>query len=358
MTRSRGTGPSARDGPVPPHAHRRAGHHRAAVQGAAGIGDGDLDQRLVRVLETRIERWRYRWFGRIAVTDEELQLVLPMTGTVVQWFQSDEELVLGLAADADDPPSFQEYALWRVVPGGLLPIWPLWQEEATFERRSPVTEAVIARCVLRFREAAWRRTTWRSSNSSNRITRASTSSSRVGPARRTRRRSMRTSARFAPSATAPCGSAISWVRRAPAASSSPSWPSANPTSQRSSDTFASTHRSPSCTVSCRTVLWFDTSGARSSRAIGSSRPTGPSASTVSCGAVDPRRTPTDCGSKPRNGHSPNAIPAPPASRASWCIPTIVGKAWATRWSKWHSAGSPSDASRRCGDRRSSSKRSR
>jgi ABC-type ATPase with predicted acetyltransferase domain len=79
----------------------------------------------VRVVAPIIERWRYRWFGRLAVSDGTHELVLPMTGSVAQWFQPDERVLLALASDASDPPDFQDFQLWRPVEHGLLPVWPL-----------------------------------------------------------------------------------------------------------------------------------------------------------------------------------------------------------------------------------------
>jgi len=111
-------------------------------------------ERVVHVLAPRIERWRYRWFGRLVVMDGRDERTLPMTGTVAQWFQPGEQLLLTLADTANDPPGFQDYALWKPADNELLPVWPLWQEEATFERRSPLTESVVATYRLRFREAA------------------------------------------------------------------------------------------------------------------------------------------------------------------------------------------------------------
>jgi len=108
----------------------------------------------VRVVAPIIERWRYRWFGRLAVSDGTHELVLPMTGSVAQWFQPDERVLLALASDASDPPDFQDFQLWRPVEHGLLPVWPLWQEEARYERRSPLTGAPLATYRLLFREAA------------------------------------------------------------------------------------------------------------------------------------------------------------------------------------------------------------
>jgi ABC-type ATPase with predicted acetyltransferase domain len=108
----------------------------------------------VRVVAPIIERWRYRWFGRLAVSDGTHELVLPMTGSVAQWFQPDERVLLALASDASDPPDFQDFQLWRPVEHGLLPVWPLWQEEVRYERRSPLTGAPLATYRLLFREAA------------------------------------------------------------------------------------------------------------------------------------------------------------------------------------------------------------
>ncbi|MCX2727830.1 GNAT family N-acetyltransferase [Thermomicrobium sp. 4228-Ro] len=111
-------------------------------------------ERVVHVLAPRLERWRYRWFGRLVVSDGAGELALPMTGTVAQWLRPGERLVLALADAANDPPNFQNYALWKLTDDELLPVWPLWQEEATFEHRSPLTETVLATYRLRFREAA------------------------------------------------------------------------------------------------------------------------------------------------------------------------------------------------------------
>jgi len=112
-------------------------------------------QQVVWVTRSLVERWRYRWYGRLVVTNGEDERTLPMIGTVAQWFQPGEQLIASFVDQTNDAPGFQDYALWRPTEDGtLLPIWPLWQDETTFERRSPLTGEALASYRLRFREAA------------------------------------------------------------------------------------------------------------------------------------------------------------------------------------------------------------
>ncbi len=109
---------------------------------------------IARVLEPQVERWRYRWFGRLLVAVGPRQLALPMTGTVAQWFLPGEALVLRNAREASDPPGFDDYALWRETDEGSVAVWPLWSLELSLERRSPLSGALLATYRLRVREAA------------------------------------------------------------------------------------------------------------------------------------------------------------------------------------------------------------
>ncbi|MFN3336247.1 MAG: ABC transporter ATP-binding protein, partial [Thermomicrobium sp.] len=75
-------------------------------------------QQVVWVTQSLVERWRYRWFGRLVVTNGEDERTLPMIGTVAQWFQPDEQLVASFVDQANDSPGFQDYALWRPTENG------------------------------------------------------------------------------------------------------------------------------------------------------------------------------------------------------------------------------------------------
>ncbi len=108
----------------------------------------------VRASEVLVERWRYRWFGRLLVQDGQRELTLPMTGTVAQWLHPGERLVLSWFGDPADTPGFDDYALARPLEDTLLPIWPLWEYQVTYERRSPLTGATLATYRVGFREAS------------------------------------------------------------------------------------------------------------------------------------------------------------------------------------------------------------
>ena len=123
---------------------------RAEGAGAAP----EADERPVRVVERRIRRPVYRYFGFLVVEDAAGRRVeLPMTGGVAQWLRPGEELLLRLSREDGPPPGFDDYALAK----GDLAIWPLHRREYVEERRAPVGERVLYRYRVRAREARFER---------------------------------------------------------------------------------------------------------------------------------------------------------------------------------------------------------
>lgn len=112
------------------------------------------EAKLYRVLHVWMDRFRYRWFGMLEVEGEAGRLRLPMTGTVAQWFQPGEEVRVALGPQVDPRAlTFDAYALWRIVDGDWVPIWPVYQERFTLERSSPLSTTPLYRYAVLAREA-------------------------------------------------------------------------------------------------------------------------------------------------------------------------------------------------------------
>jgi len=107
-----------------------------------------------RVLQAWMDRFRYRWFGILEVEGEDGRLRLPMTGTVAQWFRPGEEVRVALKPSADPRAlTFDAYALWRMVEGEAVPVWPFYEARFTLERSSPLSPGPLYRYAVLAREA-------------------------------------------------------------------------------------------------------------------------------------------------------------------------------------------------------------
>ncbi len=104
------------------------------------------------VIGKDIQRWRYRWYGRLLLARGSEALALPMTGTVAQWFRLGEEVEVEIEGDAERP-EFDNYRLFRETGDVLLPVWPVYEQAIELARRSPVTGEVLYTYRLRLREA-------------------------------------------------------------------------------------------------------------------------------------------------------------------------------------------------------------
>ncbi|MBX6754423.1 GNAT family N-acetyltransferase [Thermorudis peleae] len=101
-----------------------------------------------------LQLWRYRWYGRLLVSDGVRNYALPMTGTIAQWFQPGEIVEFSrLSADKEEPLGFDNYMLARVSDDGLIPVWPVWQDEQQLVRTLPLSDQPLYTYRLRFREA-------------------------------------------------------------------------------------------------------------------------------------------------------------------------------------------------------------
>lgn len=116
--------------------------------------DHSLRSHLVRVLATRVEPFRYRWYGVLLVEGENGAIRLPMTGTVAQWFRPGEEVLLEVLPEADPQNlSFTGYRLWRRVGEEPILVWPLYRALFNLDRTSPLTGEVLYRYRVEAREA-------------------------------------------------------------------------------------------------------------------------------------------------------------------------------------------------------------
>ncbi|GBC94167.1 Methionine import ATP-binding protein MetN [bacterium HR15] len=107
-----------------------------------------------RVKRAMLDWFRYRWYGVLVVDTPLGELYLPMTGTVAQWFRTDEEVWLQLTPQADpESLSFDAYVLARPYEDGIVPIWPLFQTRYTLERTSPLSAKPLYRYAILAREA-------------------------------------------------------------------------------------------------------------------------------------------------------------------------------------------------------------
>lgn len=112
------------------------------------------ERKLYRVRGVWMDRFRYRWFGLLLVEGELGALRLPMTGTVAQWFHPGEEVLVALQPAADPQAlTFDAYALWRLVDGDEVPVWPFYQARFTLERSSPLATSPLYRYTVLAREA-------------------------------------------------------------------------------------------------------------------------------------------------------------------------------------------------------------
>lgn len=115
---------------------------------------GPAEGKPYRVLGAWMDRFRYRWFGALEVEGEAGRLRLPMTGTIAQWFRPEEEVLVALRPQADPRAlTFDAYALWRVVDGEAVPIWPFYRERFLLERSSPLSPTPTYRYTVLAREA-------------------------------------------------------------------------------------------------------------------------------------------------------------------------------------------------------------
>lgn len=99
-----------------------------------------------------IQRWRYRWYGRLLLAREGQTLALPMTGTVAQWFRPGEEVELEIESEAESL-GFDDYRLFRETEDGLLSVWPVYEQTIELVRRSAVTGEELYTYRLCLREA-------------------------------------------------------------------------------------------------------------------------------------------------------------------------------------------------------------
>lgn len=104
------------------------------------------------VVEVYVDRWRYRWFGRVMVGRGERTLALPMTGVVAQWLLPGDPLELELTAETDRP-GFDDYRLWKPTPEGPVQLWPVHEASLELVRRSPLDDRPIYTYSIRLREA-------------------------------------------------------------------------------------------------------------------------------------------------------------------------------------------------------------
>ncbi|WP_376791861.1 GNAT family N-acetyltransferase [Thermoflexus sp.] len=123
---------------------------KPAAEPLAALAEG----KPYRVLGVRMDRFRYRWFGVLEVEGKAGRLRLPMTGTIAQWFRPGEEVLVALQPQADPQAlTFDAYALWRVVDGEAVPIWPFYRERFVLERSSPLSPTPLYRYTVLAREA-------------------------------------------------------------------------------------------------------------------------------------------------------------------------------------------------------------
>ncbi len=104
------------------------------------------------VTEVDVELWRYRWFGRVAVSRGEVSLILPMAGVVAQWLLPGDQVGLELTTETDRP-GFDDYRLWKLTPEGPVQLWPVYERSLELVRRSPLDDRPIYAYSLRLREA-------------------------------------------------------------------------------------------------------------------------------------------------------------------------------------------------------------
>ncbi len=109
---------------------------------------------------SEIPRFRSRWFGILQVEVDGSEVSLLMSGTVAQWFDTGEPVLL----EVRDGPlrdgsrlGFDDYSLWRVTVEGAVQAWPVFSKDYESQRVSPVTGEPIYTYRIRAREAAYER---------------------------------------------------------------------------------------------------------------------------------------------------------------------------------------------------------
>lgn len=105
------------------------------------------------VTDVEVDRWRYRWFGRVFVRRGRTDLALPMTGVVAQWLGPGDPVELELTAETDQP-GFDDYRLAKLTPEGPVPLWPVYESRLEVVRRSPLDDRPVYAYAVRLREAA------------------------------------------------------------------------------------------------------------------------------------------------------------------------------------------------------------
>lgn len=104
------------------------------------------------VTDVEVDRWRYRWFGRVVVRRGALTLALPMTGVVAQWVTPGDTVDLKLTAETDRP-GFDDYVLFKLAPEGPVQLWPVYEKSIEVVRRSPLDQRPVYAYRIRLREA-------------------------------------------------------------------------------------------------------------------------------------------------------------------------------------------------------------
>lgn len=113
-----------------------------------------------RVIGSEIPRFRSRWFGVLDVEVGGRRVSLLMSGTVAQWFETGETILLetprGGLRDGERL-GFDEYALRRVTGEGPVQVWPVFSRDYESQRLSPITGEPIYTYRIRAREATYER---------------------------------------------------------------------------------------------------------------------------------------------------------------------------------------------------------
>ncbi|HDI86372.1 MAG TPA: ABC transporter ATP-binding protein, partial [Candidatus Korarchaeota archaeon] len=113
-----------------------------------------------RVVGSEIPRFKSRWFGILQVEVDGSEISLLMSGTVAQWFDTGEPVLLEVRRGSLRDGSrleFDDYALWRVTEEGPVQAWPVFSRDYESQRLSPVTGEPVYTYRIRAREATYER---------------------------------------------------------------------------------------------------------------------------------------------------------------------------------------------------------
>ena len=103
-------------------------------------------------------RFKHRWFGILEVLIGADVYKFYMSGTIAQWFVEGNEVEVIIKKKPKEGQKyfdFDDYELYKVVDGELIPVWPVFSKEVVLPRADAVTGKTIYSYHLRAREAVY-----------------------------------------------------------------------------------------------------------------------------------------------------------------------------------------------------------